>query len=131
MINCRNTDIVRDRRFLFVRPNRELASARLAKMETAACGKVENVARYLSAKIDNLRFRRLQVAVIENDERRTSVQVRGSFRSEKTASHPAVIKRGIIRPVIDERPTEKRREEFLRLREIARGHLNIVDRVRQ
>src|SRR2546423_15700642 len=99
-------------------------------MKTAPTGKFKNLARNLTAKIDNFHPHLFQLEMLEHHQRRARAEVGGFFRCKEAASHSAIIKRGVIRPVIDERPTEKRRKEFLRLREIARGHLNIIDRVR-
>ncbi len=97
------------------------------KWKKASAGKFENLARDLTAKIDNVRAHFFHAETIEHHQRRACAHVGGFFGPKEPAGHSAIIKRGVIGSVIDERPTEKRREEFLCRREIARWHLDVID----
>src|SRR6266513_3067984 len=118
-------------RQLLVRPNGELAAARGAKVETVATGKFENVLGDVGAKIDNFCAHLFQVRVIENDERTAALYIRGFFRREEPAGHPAIIEGGIIGTVILKDPAEERGKEIFCGREISRGHLDVINCVGQ
>lgn len=115
---------------LLVRPNGELASARVAKMEAAPARELENVAGDFAAQINNLRARLFQLGLIKDNQRRARAHVGGFFRRKEAAGHSAIIKRDVIGSVIDERPTEKCGEEFLCRGEIARRNFDVIDCVR-
>ena len=116
---------------LLVRPNRDLAPTRLAKMKTTPARKFKNVACDFAAKIDNFASDLFQLGMIENNERRARVHAGGFVRTKEAAGHSTIIKRRVIRSVIHKRPAEKPGEEFLCRREIARWNLNVIDCVRQ
>ena len=98
-------------------------------MKATTAGKLENLFRDLSSKINNFLSAFFQVLLMKNDEGSARFYRRGFFRTEKSTRHSSIIERGIIRAVILKRPAKERCKKAFGFGKIARWHLDVIDRV--